>query len=190
MMNPSVMVFLVYDSNQIENIQKITCEQYLPYFYTEIDPLPGFLQVSFESSENYKLRGTNEGFVPMNTSTNNSFMGKLSFHPSSKLRMNLMYTQNNNEWRGYSHYRKYNPFGRASGRTRSGFYSFQLNYMINNSMFFDIKLSNIKKFTAPTFLKIQLTDDISVIHIPIQNQDFRLEVRTRDTSLGQPLIIT
>ena len=134
-----------YNSNEIENIQKITCEQYLPYFYTEIDPLPGFLQVSFESSENYKLRSTNESFVPMNTSTNNSFMGKLSFHPSSKLRMNLMYTQNNNEWRGYSHFRKYNPFGRASGRTRSGFYSFQLNYMINNSMFFDIKLSNIKK---------------------------------------------
>jgi hypothetical protein len=55
-------------------------------------------------------------------------MGKLSFHPFSKLRMNLMYTQNNNEWSGYSHFRKYNPFGRATGRTQSDFYSFQLNY--------------------------------------------------------------
>ena len=134
-----------YDYIEINNIQKIACEEFIPYYFTNVEPLPGFLQVNFDSSENYNLRSANESFVPMNTSTSNSFMGKLSFHPFSKLRMNLMYTQNNNEWSGYSHFRKYNPFGRATGRTQSDFYSFQLNYMVNNSMFFDIKLSNIKK---------------------------------------------
>ena len=134
-----------YGSIEINNIQKNTCEEYLPYYFTEVEPLPGFLQVSFESSEKYSLRISNESFVPMNTSTSYSFMGKLSFQPFSKLRMNLMYTQNNNEWQGYSHFRKYNPFGRATGHTDSDFYSFQLNYMINNSMFYDIKLSKIKK---------------------------------------------
>jgi len=134
-----------YDYLEINNIQKIACEEYIPYYYTEVEPLTGFLQASFLSSESYHLRTENESYVPMNTNTSNSFMGKLSFHPFSKLRMNLMYTQNNNEWSGYSHFRKYNPFGRATGRTQSDFYSFQLNYMINNSMFFDIKLSKIKK---------------------------------------------
>ncbi len=134
-----------YDFIVKNNITKAECEEDLPYYYTVTEPLTGFLQTSFESSENYNLRTANESYVPMNTNARNSFMGKLSFHPFSKLRMNLMYTQNNNEWSDYSHFRKYNPLDRATGRTRSDFYSFQLNYMLNNSMFFDIKLSKIKK---------------------------------------------
>jgi outer membrane receptor for ferrienterochelin and colicin len=134
-----------YDFIIKNSTTKVECEEDLTYYYTVTEPLAGYLQTIFESSENYNLRTANESYIPMNTSTSNSFMGKLSFHPFSKLRMNLMYTQNNNEWSGYSHFRKYNPFGRATGRTQSDFYSFQLNYMINNSMFFDIKLSNIKK---------------------------------------------
>jgi len=134
-----------YDFIVKNNITKADCEEDLPYYYTVTEPLTGFLQTIFESSENYNLRNSNESYVPMNTNARNSFMGKLSFHPFSKLRMNLMYTQNNNEWSGYSHFRKYNPLDRATSRTRSDFYSFQLNYMLNNSMFFDIKLSKIKK---------------------------------------------
>ena len=140
---------------------KVECEEDLTYYYTVTEPLAGYLQTIFESSENYNLRTANESYVPMNTNISNSFMGKLSFHPFNKLRMNLMYTQNNNEWSGYSHFRKYNPFGRATGRTQSDFYSFQLNYMINNSMFFDIKLSKIKKVYS-SYLFEEPTDSLYI----------------------------
>ena len=142
-----------YDFIVKNNITKTECEEDLPYYYTVTEPLTGFLQTSFESSENYNLRTANESYIPMNTNTSNSFMGKLSFHPFSKLRMSLMYTQNNNEWSGYSHFHKYNPLGRATDRTQSDFYSLQLNYMISNSMFFDIKLSNIKKVYSSYLLE-------------------------------------
>jgi outer membrane receptor protein involved in Fe transport len=128
-----------------KNMQKIDCTLPLKEEYIPPDLINETELTNCRIIRSYDLRTANESYVPMNTSTSNSFMGKLSFHPFSKLRMNLMYTQNNNEWSGYSHFRKYNPFGRETGRTQSDFYSFQLNYMINNSMFFDIKLSKIKK---------------------------------------------
>ena len=57
-----------------------------------------------------------------------------------------MLTNNNDTWNSYNHAFKYNPNGRAKDLRETYFYALQSNYMINQSMFFDVKYSKMKYF--------------------------------------------
>ncbi|MBT3229739.1 MAG: TonB-dependent receptor [Candidatus Marinimicrobia bacterium] len=80
-------------------------------------------------------------FVSMGSSKHSSLLTKLSFKPSPKLRSSIMFNRNVDEWSGYSHANKYKPDGRNKNYGNTDFIAFQLNHMLSNSLFYDIKLS-------------------------------------------------
>jgi len=80
-------------------------------------------------------------YVSMNSSKNESFMGKLSFNLGPKIRSSFMFNRNVDEWQGYSHVYKYNPDGNNKSRANTNFYTLQLNHMITNKLFYDLRLS-------------------------------------------------
>ena len=94
----------------------------------------------------YTFRNANSYMVPMNNTENLSFMGKLLFKISNKWKASFMLTNNNDTWNSYNHAFKYNPNGRAKDVRETYFYALQSNYMINQSMFFDVKYSKMKYF--------------------------------------------
>jgi len=87
---------------------------------------------------------TNRGdsaFVPLNDSKNFSAMGKLSFYLPFGIRSSLMYTREEDDWQDYNHGWKYNPDGLASSHGTTDFVVFSLNHMLNNNLFYEVKLS-------------------------------------------------
>lgn len=80
-------------------------------------------------------------YVPMNWSKDYSFLGKLTFRPIGGFKFSLMYTKNYNEMQNYEHYYKYKPDGRRVYYDKSDFYLFQLNNVLSENMFHDIKVS-------------------------------------------------
>ena len=84
--------------------------------------------------------GDNE-YVSLGQNIYYSFLGKLSFRPLSSLKLSLMYTLNKHEYQTYNHYYKYKPDGRATNYSRYDFYILQLNHVISNSMFHDLKIA-------------------------------------------------
>ena len=71
-------------------------------------------------------------------------MGKLKFMVSDKLKTSILFTNNTDLWNSYSHAFRYNPDGLAHSTRSTLFYAIQSNYMISNSMFIDLKYSNLK----------------------------------------------
>ena len=102
----------------------------------------GFMQAVFVP-DGYSIREKNESYSSMNNAIYRSFMGKLNFFPMPSVRMSLMYSLNDNESHWYSHYYKYNPDARSTNFNISHFYTWHTNYMINEAMFVDLKLSRI-----------------------------------------------
>ncbi|MBT3254146.1 MAG: TonB-dependent receptor [Candidatus Marinimicrobia bacterium] len=80
-------------------------------------------------------------FVSMSSSKHSSLLAKISFRPSPKLRSSIMFNRNDDEWIGYDHGSKYKPDGRSKNYGNSDFIAFQLNHMLSNSFFYDLKLS-------------------------------------------------
>jgi outer membrane receptor protein involved in Fe transport len=82
-------------------------------------------------------------FVPMNDRENLSFMGKITYRVSNQIRTSLMFTRNDDKWRGYNHAYKYNPDGIAAAYRETDMFLFQLNHMVSNSAFYELKASYI-----------------------------------------------
>lgn len=92
----------------------------------------------------YSEHSGDESYVPMAWSKEYSFLGKLTFKLISDLKFSVMYSKNYNErqsFGGGDYSYKYKPDGRRTYYDRSDFYLFQLNHVLSNSMFHDIKLS-------------------------------------------------
>ncbi len=85
-------------------------------------------------------------YVPMNRSVNQSFMGKLSAELFKKLRISFLTTLNNDEWHNYNHAYKYNPDGLATQWRTSNMFAMNLNHMLTNSLFYELKLSYIDNY--------------------------------------------
>jgi outer membrane receptor for ferrienterochelin and colicin len=82
-------------------------------------------------------------FVPMNDRENLSLMGKITYRVSNQIRTSLMFTRNDDKWRGYNHAYKYNPDGIAAAYRETNMFLFQLNHMVSNSAFYEFKASYI-----------------------------------------------
>ncbi|MBU0473724.1 MAG: TonB-dependent receptor [Bacteroidetes bacterium] len=80
-------------------------------------------------------------YVPMASDKNSSFIGKLTFRPFPGLKTSLMYTMNDKEYQNYNHNYKYKPDGRRTYYEKSDLFLFQMNHVLSNSMFHDLKLS-------------------------------------------------
>ncbi|MBC8374690.1 MAG: TonB-dependent receptor [FCB group bacterium] len=86
--------------------------------------------------------------VPMNGSLNRSFLGKLVFNLSGGLKFSLLHSINNDRWDGYDHGSRYNPLGMASNYRESNFTVFQLNHLLTNSLFYELKLSSMDTYNG------------------------------------------
>lgn len=84
--------------------------------------------------------GDNE-YVPINTNETASFMGKLSFRLTNDLKMSLMSTWNYDKRPNTGHVYKYRPDGRANHYDQTKMYVFQLNHLISQNAFHDLKVS-------------------------------------------------
>jgi len=95
----------------------------------------------------YSEHSGDENFVPLNYSKLNSFMGKLSLKKLwNNLRVSLLMTRNDEEWRDYDHSFKYNPNGMGINHREADMYAFQLNHMLARTMFYELKLSYVDNF--------------------------------------------
>ena len=112
--------------------------------------LNGINYFEVDDSSNYSSDNSNDwfsehsgdsSFVPMNKSLNQSVMSKLLFKYSDKLKTSFLYTSNSDEWHPYNHAFKFNVNGMAFSSRSSSLYAFQTNYMLNNSIFMDLKYS-------------------------------------------------
>ena len=94
----------------------------------------------------YSEHSGSDNFVPLNYSKLNSFMGKLSSKLFNNLRMSLLMTRNDEEWRDYDHSFKYNPNGMGINHRKADMYAFQLNHMLSKTLFYDLKLSFVNNY--------------------------------------------
>jgi outer membrane receptor protein involved in Fe transport len=98
--------------------------------YTSQDPSQWHIEHTGDSS-----------YVSMAHSDEMSFLGKLTYRPSSMLKFDLMYTLNDEDAQNYVHYFKYNPDARPTNYHNSQLTTFTVNHMINKSLFYEIKAS-------------------------------------------------
>ena len=94
-----------------------------------------------QDSSNWTSENTGDSlFVSMNTGEYESLMGKLTFNYGN-IKFSFMTNINNGLSQSYNHLYKYNPDGRPHEATNSVLSMFQLNHLINQKMFYDIKYS-------------------------------------------------
>lgn len=92
--------------------------------------------------------GDNE-YVPMNSHKEYTGMAKLTFRPFTDLKFSLMFNKSHGELQKYGydeHIYKYKPDGRRTFYDDKNFYLFQLNHVISNNIFHDLKISYNKLF--------------------------------------------
>jgi len=94
----------------------------------------------------YSEHSGDDSFVPLNYSQLNSFMGKLTSKLLSNLKLSLLMTRNDEEWRDYDHSFKYHPNGMGINHRQADMYAFQLNHMLSKTMFYDFTISYINNY--------------------------------------------
>lgn len=105
---------------------------------------------SFYSSDNpnfwYMEYNGDSAYVPMNSSINQSYMGKLSTQLFEKLKVSAMATLNDDEWQNYNHMYKYNPDGVATQYRNSKMLALNFNHMLSNALFYELKFNYIDNY--------------------------------------------
>jgi len=85
-------------------------------------------------------------YVPLSYSKSNSLTGKLTAKVIPSVKLSLLYTRNDNEWRDYDHSFKYNPKGLGKNYQLAEMVTFQINHMISKSMFYNFSQSYINNY--------------------------------------------
>ena len=75
-----------------------------------------------------------------------TFMGKVTSKISDQVKLSFLYTRNDDEWRGYDHSFKYNPDGLKKNFSTTDMYLAQLNHMLSNTMFYELKVSYLDDY--------------------------------------------
>ena len=102
-----------------------------------------------EDPSQWHLENTGDGkYVSMSNSENISLLSKITFKPITNLRLSYLFTLNDDQSQGYSHYSKYNPNSRSSGYTESYMNVFSVNHMLSNSLFYELKLSHVYRHST------------------------------------------
>lgn len=96
----------------------------------------------------YSEHTGDSAYVAMNRSINKSFMGKLTTRLFRNLKLSLLYILNNDEWHSYDHAFKYNPDGMAASYRKSNMYALQMNHLVFNSLFYELKLSYLNNYSG------------------------------------------
>ncbi len=99
---------------------------------------------SNDSSKWYTEHTGDNAYVPMNDNKDVTFFGKLTFMPSTSIKMSLMYNLNTSDWQNYNHHFKYNPDGLLTHHKNSEMFAVQLNQTVSNSAFYECKASYLE----------------------------------------------
>ncbi|MBN1996885.1 TonB-dependent receptor [candidate division KSB1 bacterium] len=79
-------------------------------------------------------------YVPMDWYEGLNINSKLTYKMKN-IKMSLMYLLNKGESQGYSHSRKYKPDGRSANHSINQMYTYQLNHILSQRAFYELKLS-------------------------------------------------
>ena len=112
----------------LNGLRLFNVDDYSNFYYD--DPLLWYSEKSGDSS-----------YVPMNTGLGLSALFKLSFNFIKGIRFSTLYSYSDDSWFGYDHGFKYNPDGRSESVKYTRYYAFQLNHMISQKFFYELKYS-------------------------------------------------
>ena len=99
---------------------------------------------NFYSSDSllwYSEKSGDGSYIPMNSGSGISSLVKLTFNFIKGIRFSTLYSYSDDSWMGYDHGFKYNPDGRAGSIKETKYYAFQLNHMISQDLFYELKYS-------------------------------------------------
>jgi outer membrane receptor protein involved in Fe transport len=119
------------NKNHLNGIRRFNVDDYSNF--ESVNPGEWFSETTGDSS-----------YVAMNRSKNMSFIGKLSVRPYGGMRLSLLYTRNNDEWYDYNHAFKYNPDGMANTHRISDMLAYEMDHMLSESAFYELKLSYMR----------------------------------------------
>ena len=122
------------------------CSSDIPLFYENIYGINTPLVSVYFNAGAYIFRTKNSNMVAMNNTDNSSIMAKLLYKFTNKWKTSFIFSENRDTWFNYNHAFRFNPNGRAYDSRVTSFYALQSNYMVNQSMFFDIKYSRMNYF--------------------------------------------
>jgi len=112
---------------------------------------------------NWISNHTGDGkYVPMNGSINESLMGKLNMDLSRRIKTSFLYTLNSDDWHSYDHAFKYDPDGMAYSTRLTNLYSWEINHMLSNRLFYETKLSYMDNYNG--WYRYKATDDGRYVH--------------------------
>ncbi len=92
-------------------------------------------------------------YVAMSWAKNTSFLAKAAFKPFKNFKISALYTLNDDQGQGYSHYRKYNPDGRAVSYHTSYMYALNVNHMLSSALFYEIKANYLHNYSTSYLYK-------------------------------------
>jgi len=108
-------------------------------------------------------------YVPMNHNINQAFMGKVSLDLFKNIKLTTLFTLNKDEWHQYNHQYKYNPDGLAVPRRDSKMFALNLNHMLTNKLFYELKLSHVNNYYGNFVFKNPL--DSGYVHDAYSQSD-------------------
>ena len=85
-------------------------------------------------------------YQSLNGSSNLSFMGKLTFSLIKHFRFSYLFTRNRDHWANYNHMFKYDPNGMATNYRNTDFQAIQINHMLSNKLFYELKFSRMNSY--------------------------------------------
>ncbi|MBI1938333.1 MAG: TonB-dependent receptor [Ignavibacteriales bacterium] len=130
------------NDGHLNGIRRFNVNDYTDFSHADInDGVKTQWDAVINGDTYYSEHTGDNSYVPMNWSKDYSVLGKLTFRPLAVFKFSLMYTKNYNEMQNYEHYYKYKPDGRRVYYDKSDFYLFQLNNVLSDNMFHDIKVS-------------------------------------------------
>jgi outer membrane receptor protein involved in Fe transport len=102
---------------------------------------------SSDNEEDWYTEHTGSGgYIPLNSSEETSISLKLSGRITNNIKLSVMYNGNDAKWQDYNHIYKYNPYGLDFNDKKTDLYSAQINHIINNSFFYELKFSYLDDY--------------------------------------------
>lgn len=106
----------------------------------------------------YSEHRGDDSFVPMSTSIEESFFGKLTYKATNSIKLSLLASRDRDEYNAYddngarySHSYKYIPTTAPTQNELATLYLFQLNHLLGKTLFYDLKFS-FNEFESSRYL--------------------------------------
>ena len=129
------------NKNHLVGINRFEPDNYSDFTTPNIIKTATRWDVIIRGNRYYSEHTGDNSYVDMDWNKRYSFFGKLAIRPISNIKLSFSTIYEDEEGQGYSHSSKYKPHGRATNYHTSKIYIGQLNHLITNSLFYDLKLS-------------------------------------------------